>query len=147
MRIDVRTGNSIPGQGVQMPTNTGSTPFSDVLAMARNKAGVSGAKQLDFTGMTRQEMRDWVNDQIRSGKMSLKDSSPFMAMTLKIPVGGTTEIPAAGDHERINFMERARSGIEGALWNHDLETATRLRATMAIMLKKQGQALDVRPSA
>jgi hypothetical protein len=133
-------------QGTQPPNGASSAPFADVLAVAQTKAGALGAKPLDFTSMTRQEMRDWVNDQIRSGKMSLHDSTPFVAMTLKMPVGGGTEIPA-GDRERINFMDRARSGIEGALWRNDPEQATRLRAALEILRKNQGQPFGVQSRA
>lgn len=93
--------------------------------------------------MTRQEMRDWMNQQVRSGKMSLDESFPLVAMTMKIPVGGSKEIPAAGDYERIDFMQRARQGIEGALSRGDAQAAKSLEIVLNVMLKNQGQAIGV----
>lgn len=105
--------------------------------------GTVDVKQVDFTNMTRQEMRDWMNDEIISGKMTLDESAPLMLMTMKIPVGGGFEIPAASDNERIDFMERARMGIEGALSRDDLEAAKKLQAAVDIMLANQGQKIGV----
>jgi hypothetical protein len=95
--------------------------------------------RVDFTSMTRQEMRDWVNDQISSGKMSLDDSTPFMAMTLKISAQGTQLADSATDFTRINFMETARLGIEGALSRNDQEGAKQLQAALALMQEFRGQ--------
>lgn len=105
--------------------------------------GTADVKQADFTSMTRQEIRNWMNDEIRSGKMTLDESSPLMLMTMKMPVSGGFEIPAVGDNERIDFPERARLGVEGALSRNDPETAKRLQSAIEIMLKNQGQTISV----
>jgi hypothetical protein len=100
---------------------------------------------MDFTSMTRQEMRDWVNGQIRSGEMSLDDSRPFMAMTMKIPVsGGGGELPAADDSDRIDFTQRVRSGIEGALSRNDQTTLKMLKSAMQIMSQTQAIGINTR---
>jgi len=83
--------------------------------------------------MTRQEMRDWVNDQIRSGNMTLDESTPFVSMTMKMSVGGFAEVDAATDSERIDFIQRARAGIEGARSRNDDVTAKLLDAALQIM--------------
>lgn len=112
-------------------------------ASATASAGTADVKQADFTNMTRQEMRDWMNNEIRSGKMTLDESSPLIGMTMKIPVGGGSEIPAAGDNERIDFTKRARLGIEGALSRNDPEAAKVLQSALDIMMKYQGQTIGV----
>ena len=50
-----------------------STSFSAALTAAQADGAQTdnGTKQANFTSMTRQEMRDWVNTQIRNGEMSL----------------------------------------------------------------------------
>lgn len=93
--------------------------------------------------MTRQEMRDWLNDQIRSGKLPLDDSMPFMAMTLKIPAGGGGDLPVAGDDMRYDFMQRARDGIDGARSRGDQAGWERLEKAMAVMQQYQGQISSV----
>jgi hypothetical protein len=102
-------------------------------------------KQVDFSSMTRQEIRDWANAQIRSGEMSLDDSRPFMAMTMKIPVAGGLggEIPAESDGTRYDFMQQVRDGIQGALSRNDDTTLKMLQSAMSIMQQKQGQTIGV----
>ena len=106
-----------------------AVPFSAAMASAQ----ADGGKQTDFSSMTRQEMRDWVNDQIRSGNMTLDDSTPFVTMTMKMPVGGFAEVDAATDGERIDFTQRARSGIEDARSRNDDVTAKLLESVLQIM--------------
>lgn len=126
----------------------GAASFATSLAGGVQKAGgvvveMAGVKQADFTNMTRQEMRNWTNNQIRSGQMTLDEGFPFVAMTMKIPVGGGSGIPVAGDHERMDFMTRARQGIEGALSRNDPEAAMRLQVALNSMVKDQGQTPGV----
>lgn len=87
--------------------------------------------------MTRAQMRNWVNDRIRSGQMSFDESGSFVVMTAKTPVGGGVEVPAEGDPERIDFIDRTRMGIEGALWRHDADAARRLQAALDTLLRHQ----------
>ncbi|MEO7383333.1 MAG: hypothetical protein ABIU18_00200 [Novosphingobium sp.] len=146
MKIDAGTSYLHASQRAQSPAAAcnDATSFADVLATATATAGTSGSgapgvKQVDFTNMTRQEMRDWSNGQIRSGKISLDDSRPFMAMTMKIPVsGGTGEVPAANDGERFDFTQKVRAGIEGAVSRNDDVTRQMLQSAMAIMQRYQG---------
>lgn len=93
-------------------TSTNSTSFSSALSAANAESTTT--KKADFTNMTRKEMFDWMNDQIRSGKMSLDESSPFLGMTMKISVATGKPVDMSTDTARINFVEKARLGIEGA---------------------------------
>lgn len=112
-----------------------AVPFSAAMASAQADGSkqTDSVQQTDFSSMTRQEMRDWVNDQIRSGNMTLDDSTPFVTMTMKMPVGGFAEVDAATDGERIDFTQRARSGIEGARSRNDDVTAKLLESVLQIM--------------
>ena len=101
--------------------------------------GAAGTKPADFSSMTRQEMFSWMNEQIRSGKMSFDERSPFLGMTMKISVSTGQPVDMATDTTRIDFTEKARSGIEGALSRNDPDAAKRLQAALDTMLKNQGQ--------
>ncbi|WP_300757944.1 hypothetical protein [Janthinobacterium sp.] len=125
------------------PASFAATLAEKTQAVSNAATGPAGAQQADFSNMTRQEMRDWVNGEIKNGRMTLDESSPFMLMTMKVPVGGGAEIPAAGDSERINFMQRARLGIEGALFRNDAQAAKSLQAALDIMLKTPEQASGI----
>ena len=74
MKIDTATSNLYASQSAQLSTaaRNKSASFADALSTASAAASRSdarGTKQADFTSMTRQEMQEWSNDQIRSGKM------------------------------------------------------------------------------
>ncbi len=93
--------------------------------------------------MTRQEMFDWMNDQIRSGKMSLIDGTPFLRMKIKISVKSGQPVDMATDNTRVNFMEKARQGVEAALSRNEQDLADRLKRTIEIMHINQGATFGV----
>ena len=142
MKIDTGTNASQRAPSPTAAARNNSVSFSAVLTAATESASrpdATGVKQADFTNMTRQEMRDWTNDRICSGQMSLDDSQPFMAMTMKIPVNGSTggELPAANDGERFDFTQKVRAGIEGALSRNDEVTRKMLESAMTVMKQYQ----------
>jgi hypothetical protein len=122
--------------------------FSAALSTATagtSKSDAQVTKQTDFTSMTRQEMQEWSNAQIRSGKMSLDDGRPFMAMSMKIPVSGVIggKLQAANDGERFDFTQKVRAGIEGALSRNDDATRKMLESALKIMQQYQGGTIGV----
>ena len=145
MKIDTATSLLYMGQSTPASTaNNNAASFSAALSTAT--AGASQpdeerTEQVDFTHMTRQDLLDWSNDQIHSGNMSLDDGFAFMAMSMKIPVGGGTggELQATDDGERVDFMGTVRAGIEGALSRNDEVTRTMLEQAMKTMQQYQGE--------
>ena len=126
----------------------GAASFATTLAGKTQKSptattGAAGVSQADFSNMTRQEMFDWMNDQIRSGKMSFDESSPFLGMTMKISVATGQPVDMATDTTRINFTEKARLGIAGAVSRNDPDAAKRLQAALDTMLKNQGRVFGM----
>jgi hypothetical protein len=144
MKIDTSTSRLYASQNAQLSTASDDTSasFSAALSAAgTSQSDAEGAEQTDFTSMTRQEMQDWCNEQIRSGNMSLDDGLPFMAMTMKIPVGGGTagELQASDDGERLDFTEKVRAGLEGAMSRNDEDTLTMLEEAMETMQQYQDE--------
>jgi len=92
------------------------------------------SEQPDFTHMTRQEMRDWVNEQLRTGKMTFEESSPFVAMTIKISAITGKEVPAESDTEQLNFIEKAQAGLQYALSRNNETNAKLLASLLTKML-------------
>lgn len=147
MRVDAATsylsvtGDRVASQRPQAASDrAAAASFSSALTETRADGG---ARQVDFTSMTRQEMRDWVNAQIRSGRISLDDSAPFMAMTMKIEVASGREVDAAADATRYDFTQKVRDGIRGALSRNDEATVKRLETAMQIIRSNQGQTIGV----
>ena len=136
MKIKTESNHFDTTQRAQTSTATSANPVSFSSALAAATAETSTVKQADFTSMTRKEMFDWMNDQIRSGKMSLDESSPFLEMTMKISVSTDQPVDMATDITRINFVEKARLGIEGARSNNDPDLAKILQAAIDIMRRQ-----------
>ena len=151
MKIDTATSQLYASQSAQLSTAGRNNAASFTAALSTATTGTSstsdaqGTKQADFTSMTRQEMQEWSNDQIRSGKMSLDDGMPFMAMVMKIPVSGGTggQLQATNDGERIDFTQKVRAGIEGALSRNDKVTLKMLESAMKTMQQHQGETIGV----
>ncbi len=93
--------------------------------------------------MTRQQLSDWMNDQIRSANMTLDESTPFMLMTMKISVDTFESVDMATDTMPINFFQKARDGIEGAKSHHDEAGLKMLESALRIMQQRQGQTIGV----
>ncbi len=137
MRIDAGMSFPYAGQGAQ------AAPADRSAVSAAT--GSDDGRRIDFTSMTRQEMRDWVNARIRSGEMSLDEGRPFMAMTMKIPVDGSMvgEVAAAGDATRYDFAQKLRDGIQGALSRNDETTLKMLDSALQFVQRHQGQAIGI----
>jgi hypothetical protein len=120
-------------------TNVAKHSAAEAVAPATTAtSGGSGVEAVDFTHMTRKQLFDWMNDQIKSGKMTFEQSAPFLGMTLKIAASGDP-VDMSTDNTIQDFMATARRGIEGARWRNDEQAATRLEEALAVMQREQGK--------
>ena len=145
MRIDAGATYPAANQRASAANQNRSTDTSFSAVLASTTSSAPKTAHADFSSMTRQDLRDWTNGQIRSGQMSLDDSRAFMAMSMKIPVAGglTGELPAANDSTRYDFTQKARAGIEGATARNDSATLKMLQSAMSIMQSQTG-GVDIR---
>lgn len=149
MKTEAVVPNPYPARSAQaFGTAAGdATGFASMLRAKTAQAatvtsnGPAANESADFTAMTRQELFDWMNGQIRAGKLSLDDSTAFLGMTIKVSVASGQPVPLAGDASRIDFIEKARQGVVGALERKDPALAKRLETAIAFMLRNQGQAI------
>ena len=103
-----------------------------------------GPTQADFSHMTRQGLADWLNSKIRSGEMSLDDSTVFLGMTMKIPVDAGRGGPIGlDDQEPVNFVQKAQDGMVWARQNNDTGLLKRLETALNVMRQDQGQVRGV----
>ena len=91
------------------------------------------AKPADLTNMTPMRMREWINDQIRSGNMTLDESTPFMGMTVGAEV----------DNSPVNYLQKIRVGIEAAVWRGDAEGKSRWEMALEVAKRYQYQSLGI----
>lgn len=153
MKVDTVSSHQYSSERIQseklIGNSHGSISFASILntkkaqAVSTDSSNPTAPNQADFTSMTRQEMFDWMNDQISSGKMSLDESTPFLGMTMKISVATGQPVDMATDSARINFVEKAQQGIEGALSRNDQDLAERLQMAIDIMHRNQGRRSGV----
>lgn len=140
MRIDA--GSYLYQQAIPVKdvTQVSATPISTSAATDTSSSSVN---KLDFTSMTRQQIFDWMNGQIRSGALSLTDSSSFLSLSAKIDSRTMQPVDMATDTTPVDFMDRAKQGIAGALWRGDQEGAARLQTALDTMQRYQGQVTSV----
>ncbi len=143
MKVNTESNHNYTTQRTRAPTAADTNPASFSSALSAATAESSTAKQADFTSMTRKEMFDWMNDQIRSGKMSFDESLPFLGMTMETSVATGQPVDMATDTTRINFVEKARLGIEGARSKNDPDLVKMLQAAIEVMRRNQGQAFGI----
>ncbi|AXX92727.1 hypothetical protein CPU12_02545 [Malaciobacter molluscorum LMG 25693] len=136
MKINTENNYLYNNQYTQKSSNLSNDESSFSSVLAATTAESSTNDQVDFTNMSRQEMFDWMNNQIRNGKLSLDDSSAFLGMTMKVSVSGHP-VDMSTDATRINFIEKARLGAENALSSNDLDLAKRLQIAIEIMNRQK----------
>ena len=95
MRIDAAFHFYRQGVPIKDVTQVSAGPLSSASALM--DAPSSGVTTTDFTSMTRQQLFDWMNGQIRSGAMSLDESSSFLGMTVKIDMRTLQPVDMATD--------------------------------------------------
>ena len=148
--IDAANMSLAATQRPQSPAVAPSGPaaFSTIMATATADAaqvGTGNVARPDFTSMTRKDMFDWMNGKIRNGEMSLDDSSAFLGMTIRIPVGATQGAPVALDNrERVDFVQMTQNGIAGALSRNDDVTRKMLETALQIMRHDRASRVDQR---
>ncbi|MBU4527954.1 MAG: hypothetical protein KUA43_13125 [Hoeflea sp.] len=132
MKVDAGADYLFANQRNRQPAPADSQAFAAMLSQrpAETRDGASGqveSSRPDFTSMTRQELFDWMNGQIRSGDMSLDEGSAFMGMTVKISAATGQPVDMATDTDRIDFTEKARQGLAFFQSSFDFAAAERLQ--------------------
>ena len=129
-------------------SGSNSASFASVLggsAADANRGSAGSVETTDFTHMTRKDLAEWVNTEIKNGEMSLDGSEAFMGMTMKIPVNGA--YAGLDDREQVNFMQSAQDGVAWARQHADGDMVKSLEAALGAMQKSQGQVSAVNLTA
>ena len=110
--------------------------FAAALEQAANGDSSRGqTARADFTNMTRPDLSDWMNTRIRTGQLSLDDSSAILALANTETIGQAA--PAAARSERLNFYQVSRDGIANARLRNDPVVEGLYRTALRIMQKFQ----------
>lgn len=143
MKVDAGASYSFASQRTHAPARTNDQDFASLLSQrtaSTNDAasGPDGSSGPDFTSMTRQELFDWMNGQIRSGNMTFDESTAFLGMTVKLSAATGQPVEMATDTTRIDFTEKARQGIEFYTSLFDYAAVERLQDALDTMQRSQG---------
>lgn len=104
----------------------------------------AGVRKADFTNMTRQEMRDWINDQLDSGAMSLDDSANLVFMTVFAHIeGDQAVVDSHVNNERVNFFDVAQNIVDFNRERGDHAAVESFQMTLNILQQAQGQATHI----
>ncbi|AEY69548.1 hypothetical protein AH2_00038 [Burkholderia phage vB_BceS_AH2] len=128
----------------------GATPYfppQTTFQAARAPAGSTDDNQqasgqgLDFTSTSRSSLRDTVNSLIKSGKLSLDDSSGLVGMmgpaaTTYAGNGGPSA--ATYDSSPFDALSALRTAIDGANSRHDDKSAAVFSRTLSALQQLQG---------
>ena len=127
----------IPGSVAKSADKVSISDAAKALA-ARDNSSADTSGKADFTNMTRHELKNWINDQIKSGKMSLDDSTVFVGLTLNgVRTDDMTLGSADENQTRFNYMQILSAGIEGAKSRHASDTdINRLETALLAMQQK-----------
>ena len=138
-----KTGNGLTGSSSTVNTDSTSVNISaeaqTLFAASQTNSTSSSGGTYDFTNMTKSQMRSAVNDLIKSGKMSLDESSalvPMMADSTFTTVSGSSSGPQADTP--INFVSILQNGIAGAVSRGDSANAAFLTTGLDALQKLQG---------
>ncbi|MCX2861036.1 hypothetical protein OOZ63_04200 [Paucibacter sp. PLA-PC-4] len=141
MRIDTAPAYAPAAQRTATRSRAQEPPSSAAAEPISPGAGSPQSNQADFSHMSRAELFDWMNAQIKSGEMSLSDSSGFLGMTLRMPVSGAAA--TLDDQERVDFMQLAQDGISWAEQHNEKAQQRMLQRALAMMQQHQGQGIRV----
>lgn len=137
--------------GNQAVQDGNPSSFAAALAEKTQLTGNAGfaqasqtVKKYDFTNMTPQEMQGVMNDLVRSGQISLDETSSLSSMIpsplSKVNYDG--QMPETFT-QSWNFLSRIQEGIESALSRNEKESANSLNRSLQALTRFQGQAVGV----
>lgn len=151
-------GSSYPGIAAQTAAKrAGGSAFGSIMARAE-AAPVAGAvptpqrtsqtaqdiestkgKPVDFTRVTRSELRELVNSKIKSGELSIDGTEGFVVMM------GPSDAEQAGqaDNTAIDFVKSVSDQMEFARQHGNSAWLSRLQTALGTMQRYQGQAGSV----
>lgn len=105
------------------------------------QASGSASSALDFTSMSRSDLRDTVNSLIKSGKLSLDDTTGLVAMmgpAVSSYAGQGGPSAATYDSSPFDALSALRTAIDGANWRHDDKNAAMFERTLTALQRLQG---------
>lgn len=146
MNVNTATSHAYMSQRIQTPVaKNDAASFSATMAAATTEKTPpedAVVKKADFTNMTRQEMRDWINDQLDSGAMSFEDSVNLVVLTFFAhSEGDQAVVDSIVKKERVNFFDITQNIIDFSRSEGDHAAVERYQKTLSFLQQVQSQAI------
>ncbi len=106
-------------------------------------------KQADFTRMSRRELADWVQLQVRSGRLSEEEAGNFQSLTQASPDDQLRDgffSDTSADY-RVNFIALAMSQVQQAAKNQQTEQLVQHQFALETLQSAQGDVIGIRAVA
>ena len=97
-------------------------------------------RNIDFRNMSRDDLKTWINEELKAGNMTFDESMPFMLMTLNLDA---ETLASVNGSEPVNFMDMAKNVAEFHRSIGNKESAEGLERALEIMQKEQRGPLSV----
>lgn len=78
-------------------------------------------------------MFEWMNEQLRTGKMTFDESTPFLGMTIGHEI----------DNRPVNYLQKIQGGIEAAAWRGDPKEKAMWEMALNIAERYQYQNIGI----
>lgn len=127
---------------VQYRAEKSSTALTDT----SDQPGSTSSRTLDFSGMTRSELRETVQYLTKTGRMSLDESGGLLGLTgyAHMLDAGTGRGLTASEYENesLNAFSILREGIDGLKSSGYSKAAEFYAATLDALQRLQGTSMD-----
>lgn len=133
--------NSYESSARSAKTTSGGICFEKSLKVSETLSSDAAGKgeSPDFTRMSSNQLRDWINEQIKSGKMTVAESSPYIGLTLNgMPLHDMGKSNTTWQDQPRNYLEDVQLGISGAKWRGDHLEQQLLEGMLARLTREQG---------
>ncbi len=121
------------------PVTKPSKPVTDV-TNGKDNSTTKPKTHLDFTGMSRSQLNDWLSKAKAAGKISSEQEAAFKVLTYSAKTGSSAST-GTQDNEQLNFTEKAKEGLQSAVKRRDRSAIAFWANTLTVMKNFQGEKL------
>jgi len=134
------SSGSTTNTGSTTAVNNTNTTTSTSAATGKDNSTTKPRTHLDFTGMSRSQLNDWLSKAKAAGKISSEQETAFKVLTYSSKTSSSSNTETK-DNEQVNFSEKAKQGLQSAVKRRDRSAITFWANTLTMMKNFQGEKL------
>lgn len=139
MRVDAGMAYLNANQKPQLENSQAKAPssFTDrLMAVQKSSPDEKDSYEVDFTSMTKKELFDWMNRELKAGRMTVDESTPFVGLAMDARITETGELiiePIPDDTKKVNFYKNVSESLEYAELSRMYDTAETMALAKEVM--------------